>query len=107
MSTLKTYLSLILTLIALNANAQKNLQWGKKIDIKQKCGTYHTLEDLRNDKIDEIGTITNNNSGYQHQQGSSNGEFLIDQKNAQIRGLRNVFHFLANRKIRALSTIPY
>ncbi len=42
-----------------NLFAQKNLQWGKKIDPKQKCGLYRTYDDLKNDKIEEIGTITN------------------------------------------------
>ena len=64
MSTLKTAICILFTLVAINTNAQKNLQWGKKIDIKQKCGIYHTLEDLKNNKIEEIATITNNNIGY-------------------------------------------
>ncbi len=57
---LKIIFIFCLSFSSLILSAQKNLQWGKKLEIGQKTGIYQTLEDLKNDKIVELeGKITN------------------------------------------------
>lgn len=62
---MKIIICAVLTICAIQAHGQKNLQWGKKLKVGQKTGIYKTLDDLKNDRIEELeGKITNTNISY-------------------------------------------
>lgn len=55
---MKISICALLTICAINVNGQKNLQWGKKLKGEQKTGIYKTIDDFKNDKIEDVGKIT-------------------------------------------------
>lgn len=58
-TTLKISLITFCILCSFNLQAQRNIQWGNTIKGVQQTGTYKTLDDLKNNKFENIGKIEN------------------------------------------------
>jgi len=61
---LKISLLTFCILCSFNLKAQRNIQWGNTIKGVQQTGVYKTLDDLKNNKLEDIGKIENVNPGW-------------------------------------------